>query len=151
MLSVWTEPETTLKRVTAAVVLPSGVGRGEFLIQIIDGGECLELSVTWPQPLVDVELMHRRWLQSVHADRMQSYHPKIIGFQNSLRNLKGKVTEDVKSVARILFPFPVQSHIAQKDNLAWIGNDARVIYIEMKQVQLDDYSKVNDNDNFVMS
>ena len=50
------------KRVTLAIVLPSGVTCGRFSTRVVDGGEYLELRVLWPTPLVDIAMMHKKWI-----------------------------------------------------------------------------------------
>ncbi len=58
LLSSWKEPVKWTKKVSAAILLPSSVGPGDFSIRVGDGNEVLELTVTWPAPLVDLRLLH---------------------------------------------------------------------------------------------
>lgn len=55
ILSDWVEPGTTTKRLTVAVLLPSGVTSGMFSVRIADDGNSSEITVTWPDSLVDLK------------------------------------------------------------------------------------------------
>lgn len=60
MISHWQEPGTTIPRLTVAIVLPSGVGAGDFKYRVVEEGNVLELTVDWPKPLVDITCMHKK-------------------------------------------------------------------------------------------
>lgn len=47
--SVWKGPGTTTKRISVAILLPSGIGPGDFTVRVLDGGLVLEVSVL-PMP-----------------------------------------------------------------------------------------------------
>ncbi len=51
------------KRITVAALLPSGVVPGDFSLAGGEGGEFLKLTVTWPNTVVDLVLLHRKWLR----------------------------------------------------------------------------------------
>ena len=55
LLSKWAEPGTKTKRISVAVVLPSGVPKCSFYAHVADRGPFLEITVTWPAPLIDVD------------------------------------------------------------------------------------------------
>jgi len=63
IIGEWEEPGKKTKRLTIAIVLPSGVNRSDFTLQILEGGMSLQISVKWPSPLVDLELLHQKWLK----------------------------------------------------------------------------------------
>lgn len=44
LFGVWEEPSTKTKRITVAVVLPSGVNKSDFSLWVPDGGKVLELT-----------------------------------------------------------------------------------------------------------
>jgi len=60
MLYVWQEPGTTAKRISVAIILPSGVDSGGFQVRVIEDGDVLQLTVDWPRPLVDISFMHKK-------------------------------------------------------------------------------------------
>lgn len=76
-------------RVETCRVLRSDVGAGGFCAKVVEGGEFIELVIRCPTAIVDVEILHKKWLQSkVAEERIEGYPPKIIGFQNALRGLR---------------------------------------------------------------
>lgn len=125
LVSVWTEPGTTTKCVSGAIVLLSGVNAGDFTTRVREGGKELELTVNWPITLNDVELLHRKWLTSAEG-RMEKYHPKYLGFENALKSLRERITDRVESTAHIVLPFLVETHIKRRIALGW-HDSTRVI------------------------
>ena len=118
LLSVWTEPGTMTNRISAAIVISSGIESGGFSLRVGDSGESIERNVLWPRTLVDMEVLHRKWLKS-EAQKFKTYHPNMVGFENALKQLRGSTADSVESVARIPLPFSVQRDIDCKYNLAW--------------------------------
>ena len=49
------------KRVTVAIVLPSGFKCVQFSTHVVDGREYLEIRVLLPTCLEEVEMMHKKW------------------------------------------------------------------------------------------
>ena len=72
LMSEWQEPRTTLQRLSVAIILPSGIGPGQFKLKIVDEGDCLELTVDWQTPLIDISIMHKKGL----ATGLSDVHPK---------------------------------------------------------------------------
>ena len=103
LLSEWSEPGTTTKRITVAIVLPSGIETGNFSIRIVEDGKCLLLVVQWPDPLMDLRMMHKKWLSQTNG--FQMYHPKVSGFETGLKRLRKRTIDYIESSARILLPF----------------------------------------------
>lgn len=147
IFSSWVEPNTTTKRLTVAVLLPSGVGPGQFSIRVAEDGGALEFTMIWPDPFINMSILHRKWLQSQSDDRIEGYHPKLIGFEHHLKSFRSRSSDIVESTARIVLLFQVQSNISQKFNLAWSENSARVVYVELRG-QEEQYGASNDNDSF---
>lgn len=143
--SVWTEPGTTTKMVTVAIVIPSGA-QG-FSVRVLEGGRMLEFSVKWPEPLFNLTVMHRKWLRSGSSDRMEEYHPKFLGFEASLKQFRNRADAEIESQSRIALPFPVQTHIAHKSNLAWTDNSTRMVYVDLKAYE-DEYSLQQNENSF---
>ena len=83
MISSWDERSTLTKRLCVAIILPSGVGSGDFTITVVDGAHFLQLAVRWPKPLVDVSIMHL-WKLSNPSSGFMPYHPSVIGFESAL-------------------------------------------------------------------
>lgn len=113
----------------------------------MERGNILELTVMWPLPLMDPKVMHRKWLTCDTKDGFESYHPKVVGFQQALKQLRSRMSQIVESVAKISLPFPVQTHIDSKHNLNWKGTTVRMVYIELKAV-VEEYAHVKDSESF---
>lgn len=148
LLAQWIEPRTLQKRLTLSVQLPAGTEAGMFKCRVDPNNrKVFEVSVVWPKPLVDVEVMHRKWLTSTGPDRIQAYHPKILAFQAALKELRRKCGDDVVSTAKIPLPFAVETYVYEKYNLAWRDNSTKIIYVELKAA-MDSYAHLNDEQDF---
>lgn len=147
LLSEWVEPGTTTRRLTVAILLPSGVYPGHFSVRVADGGCILNVTVTWPSPLVDLTHLHRKWLQSKGPERMEMYHPKMIGFEKFLKSCRSRNVDSVESMAKITLPFKVQTHISEKYHLGWNDNTARIVYVELRGHE-ENYGAVKDDGSF---
>ena len=147
IVSAWKEPGSMTYCVSVAVCLPSGVGRGDYSFRVVEEGAFLEVSVTWPADLTNVLLLRRKWLATEGSGGLERYHPKILGFESALKDLRKKSSDDVVSTTRIPLPFPVQAGIFAKSNLGWNCNDSMVFYADLKAA-VDDYAVVNDDEAF---
>lgn len=56
LLSNWIEPESTTRRLTVALLLPSDFTPGKFLVRVSEDGLFLELTVFWPKLLIDLSI-----------------------------------------------------------------------------------------------
>ena len=146
LISTWREEKTMIKRVTVAIVLPSGVGRGQFSIRVAEGGRHLELMVRWPRPLINISLMHKKFLIST-GETYTDYHPEFLGFMDALRKLRARAADWVETTTRIHLPFVVESHF-KKENLAWKDDETKMVYVRLKAF-VEEYAVENDTDNFV--
>lgn len=147
LISEWNEPATMTRRISVAILLPSGVGSGDFTLRVVDGGEFLELTVCWPPTLIDLEIMHKKWLRPDAPGGFQTYHPKLIGFESALKAMRSHSSEIIESTARIRLPFPVQTHIDGKFNLAWRDNSSKMVYVDLKAF-VEDYAILKDAEEF---
>ena len=147
--SCWVERETTKKRITVAIVLPSGVGTGNFSLRILENGMSIELKVVWPNPLANLNIMYRKW-PSDPTDPIKKYHPKMIEFESSLNELRDRSSEFIESYARIPLPFCVQTHIERKNHLAWRDSAVKMVYLYLKAT-MEDYVVLHDNEEFEIS
>lgn len=146
--SQWVEPGSTTRMVTVAMVLPTGVGKGQFDVKVLDGGREVELKVMLPEPLSNLRMLHRKWVETAKdGSKMQMYHPKVLGFEASLKQFRKHSNEKIEATARIALPFPVQNHIAKRDNLGWLDNDCKVVYIDLKAHD-DEYLVTRDENSF---
>lgn len=121
LISQWQEPGTTTARLTVAIILPSVIGADDFKLRVIEDGDILELTVDWPRPLVGISFMHKKWmlLSDSGKSSFTNYHPKFLGFEGTLRQLRSNMNDNVTSVARIPLPISVQTQIKDLHNIAW--------------------------------
>lgn len=63
----------------------SGIGPGQFTVRFKEGGDEVELTVKWPAPFTDLEILHRKWIKSMGSDLMERCHQKVLGFEALLR------------------------------------------------------------------
>ena len=90
MVSAMKEPVSMNNCVSVVVCLPSGVGRGNFSFRVVNEGAFLEVCVEWPTLLTTVLLLYRRRLMWGVAGVLEPYHPKILGFESALKELRRK-------------------------------------------------------------
>lgn len=111
-------------------------------------GEFIILAVRWPIPLLNPEFLLKKWLISEDGnERIEPYHPKIVGFRTALEKPRKLVSDVVESHVRIFLPFAVQMHIEDKRNLDWRENSVRVFYMELKAA-VEQYAVVKDSQEF---
>lgn len=147
LISVWQEPGTMTKCLSVAILLPSGIGEGDFAWRVIGEGHVLEISVIWPPPLQQPEIMHKKWLNKDNREGFEMYHPKVVGFQLALKQLRKRNSDMVESVARIMLPFPVQAHVRSHHNMAWVESSVRMVYLDLMAV-VDEYAHENNKEAF---
>ena len=145
LLSEWSETRTTTKRITVAIVLSIGIETGTFSIRIVEDGKCLLRVVQWPDPLIDLRMMHKKWFSQ--ANGFQMYHPKVTGFETGLNRLRKRTLDYIESSTRIMLPFAVQSHILSKHNLGWRDYGTRMVYVDLRAA-VEQYAVVNDDNEF---
>lgn len=62
-------------------------------------------SVTCPGPFSDLKYLYRKRLTLNDSDRVESYHLKLAGFENLLKDCRLRFNSSVESVAGISLPF----------------------------------------------
>ena len=89
-----------------------------------------------------------KWLNQPEASGgIKSYHPKVIGFEKTLRKLRSRPSERVLSVARIALPFQVEPRTTAKFNLGWEGSECQIVMVDLSP-RLEDYEIESDNEPF---
>ena len=95
-----------------------------------------------------METLHKKWLsERNNAFRIETYHPKIVGFESSLKLGRKQASDIVESNARIPLPFAVETHVASKSNLAWKDGGEKIIYVDLKAA-VEGYSVKMDSQAF---
>lgn len=149
VFTYWTKPGTTTCRITIAIVLPTGIGPGNFSTKILEGERILELNVKWPQCLTNLDMLHRNWLCSSGPDHIEKYHPKYLSFGCALKTFREYESDDIQSKVSFSLPFPVEIHIVLKHNLGWKDHSDRVVYIDLK-AHSENYVILRDEKSFEM-
>ena len=88
LVGVSEDPATKTKRITVVIVLPSGINKNDFALFVPGGGKLLQLQVTWPDPIVCLELLHQKWLRnSGRTQKVQftMFHPAVISLKHALK------------------------------------------------------------------
>ena len=132
-IGIWEEPNTKTKRVTVVITLPPGVRKQDFAISVSKGGKQLELTVTWPDPMVNVELLHRKWLPNSEKraqNQFTMFHPFVLSLEDALKKRRDRAQDAVKSKARVLLPFEVQTRIEGERNFFFTDSGAKIINVE---------------------
>ena len=147
LISQWQEKLTMIKRLTVAIILPSGVGSGQFSLRVGEGGRHLELMIRWPKPLIDIYKMHKKWLTN-ERQNYKDYHPEFTGFVEALRNYRARSVDWIESHTRIFLPYVVETHIQEKHNLAWVDDTTKMLYVRLRAF-VEQYAVENDTEEFV--
>lgn len=144
-MSTWKEPGTTTKRIKVATVFPSGVGEGYFKVRVSDDSDALEIVVDWPRPLVDIHFLDKKWL---HQDTSYTdFHPKFLGFETALCNVRNNVYNTVTSTARVGLPFTVQSRIISSAILTYKESSTHMLYIDLRAI-VENYATFKNTSSF---
>ena len=91
---------------TVAVMLPSGVGRGDCAFQVLENGLKLHMMVKWPEKIFDIKKM-------VTEGRTASGRPvtmcaaEIAALEDAVEKKFGPNINHAKSFATIALRFPV--------------------------------------------
>lgn len=92
---------------------------------------CVELAITWPKPLSDLKMLHRKSQQVKKSDRIELLNLRLIGFEHHLKYHWLSSSGKVESMAGIFLPCQVQTHLSEKINLVWGDSSKRVLYLEL--------------------
>lgn len=130
VMSEWIELGTTKRCLTIAIVLPSGVS-SRFIVLVDENGYNLLFTVMCLNPLLGLQLLNRKWLQSPNDCHMEKYLPKMIRIEQFLKQLRSCNANSNESTAIIPLLFQVQTYISSKYNLWRSNNSTEVVYVEL--------------------
>lgn len=83
--------------------------------------------------MIDLTSLPKKWLDpSKQVSRIQSYHPKYLGFEADVQSDTEHRSERVQSTVTMALPGSVQTHIDQRSDLGWYDYAVGVLYIDMK-------------------
>ena len=131
-VGVWENPDDRdNKRISVAILMCTGTEkRGDFTINVVDGGEFLEYSVFWPRAMTDTTALHKMWLVGKGVQQIKSYHPMVRAFLPFLERNRRKHDGRVESKARIPLPFAVESRF--EEFTLNFSSKERILYIILK-------------------
>lgn len=138
-ITTWTESETTIRRITVAIRLPTGIGTGIISAKVLDGGIILELIVDWSQCVTELGMLYKKWLCSTGPDHIEKYHPRYLGFACALKAFREHKSDSIQRKAHLPLPFAVEKHVVSKHNLSWKNRSVLIVYIDLK-AHSDEYS-----------
>ena len=150
LVGVWEEPATKTKRINVVIVLPSGIDKNDFALSVSEGGKLLQLQVTWPDPIVSLELLHQKWLRNsggTQKVQFTMFHPAVLSLEDALKARRERANDFVVSTARIPLPFPVQTHIEGQSNLFFKETSTKIVYVELKAM-VESYAVSNNQVEF---
>lgn len=101
----------------------------------------------WPIEFSDVYLHHQKWWNRNSADRLESYHPKILGFESALKSLHPTCSRSAKSRAHIPLAFTLHTEEASHSRIKIKRRPTRLLYVDLKAT-VEQYAVTDDNDAF---
>lgn len=115
--------------VSVVILVPSGIK--QFSFKVIDDGHKLSFTATWPDVLCNAKMLHKRWVDGKHGTAIQEYHPRIIGYQEAVNELKNSAGSSLESTTYISLPMPVLPKIRESHFLGYEGCHSQVYYIDL--------------------
>lgn len=132
-VSSWKEPRTRVRRISYAIILPSGNEPDGLHLTVIESGMVLQLSVNWPTVVTSIPMLLRTYLHSrTPGERISLAHPKVAGFEDFMSNLRRDLDSTISSTARFQLPFAVQSQIQNYEVIGWAEFPARVLLVDLR-------------------
>lgn len=89
--------------------------------------------------------MHRKGLTGnrIGSNCIENFHPRSQGFEDVFRELRSGSRERILSIAKIVLPFTVETHICEWYLLGCKDSSTRVAYVELC-AQSEDYDMVEE-------
>lgn len=99
------------RRLSLAILLPSGIRTGNFSVAFSKCGRTLDLGVCWPNAFLNMETLHKKWLLATNDhEKLEAYHPKILGFEAALKIKRKQASDVVEAVAHIALLLSRNTH-----------------------------------------
>lgn len=143
-------------RVTVVVLMPSGVNRSGYHVEVGGGGRKLELTVQWPEMMVDSEKLHEPYRKMMEVKKgmldpgkFQDYLNRQQQYQVHINELKRKMGGRLESKCAIKLPRNVIAHHIESSAYGVKEAGTRVLYVNLVCEYLDS-SKQDGPDCFVI-
>ena len=150
LICTWEEPVMITKLNTVVANFPSGVNENDFTILIVEDESTLEITFTWPDPMINLEILHQKLHRRSGEDGTCTstiYHPVVLDLEDALKIKRPQANSNVISTARITLPFAVQALIDQKSNSFFKSTAGKVVCIKVREIA-ESYAIVNDDEEF---
>ena len=122
--SLWTQPGTGKKFCDVYILLPSGVNNNDsYEVRISEYGTFLNLGITWPNSLSDINSMMK--IARLHDNGVSMTHPMLVGVTKFHKNLKSSMYSDVEKDYVTPLPLQVQSDFVFLHCVRPVGLDGK--------------------------
>lgn len=143
IISHWIEPSTTIARLNVAVLLPSGTKESNFKVGILPHGRVLEVSINFPSPLINMQLMHKYFITRSGTFDAAEVSLAINGFEKALKSRREHMDSDVINTTQIVLPFKVSTDFSYH-YLGWQGDSTLIVYVKLHSHR-DAYAHVSNS------
>jgi len=100
-----------------------------------------------PQPLSNVELLPKLWLDVGGGRDFSRDHPTLASFELALRERRAQEMDPVSSYENIILPYPVETDIIETP-LHWSEDGVAIVYVDLKAAQ-SSYASVRKRQRFI--
>ena len=118
-------------------------------ITVENGGLILQLTVSWPSVMLNMNAFHAQWLQprSKKSILFTKFHPRFLAFEKALRGLREHVTDSIDSTVYFTLPFPVETHIHENTALLHLDSNSKIFCVTVR-AYAESYKVVNNGTDF---
>ena len=127
----WKDPVAKEDYISAAVVLPTGVGeQPNDVIVRIDDGTKLWVGVAWPLALADSERLNRMWISGSGVTKIEPHHSQVMAFTNFVEKHQAHEGDRIIFWATIDLPNSVKPDF-EKHTFGFKDSKTIVVQVEM--------------------
>lgn len=130
LISDWCTSGDLNPMVTVAVQLPSGTDTNDIIAKVSDDGLSLLLTLTWSSVLCDMSVLHKKFMNK----DFPLCHPKVVGFENCLKQLRSRVNKPVVTTTEIKLPKKVIPQLCEQHFLYYRQEEVKILYINLTGV-----------------
>lgn len=84
-----------------------------MLVQVGPTQIALDIYFTWPKAIPDVNLLHKFWLEKNEKERIEPYHPRVVGFRNFFRSYRVREFESIVTTSRLRLQTKVETEVVK--------------------------------------
>lgn len=115
-ISDWVKLGTTTRRLSVAILLPSGLSPDNFSVCASEDKITLTIAVTWPDLFINLKYLCGNPLFFKGSNWIKTYHPMLLRFDRFLKTriYGSRNTDSEEPIAKNLSSFQIQTHIFWK-------------------------------------